>query len=260
MSCWLAVVAAGCATPSGGGLRPTVDEFDSAWVTIDSGGMAGEPGGGVRKLNLLLHNKTAEPIWVRVRFRTPAPNPGCEEVQMIGADQTYLYTCVQQTVVADLDYPVTVESFGDAKLGRALEQRETRMRFGKQGIAALEAFIAPVDMPARFDKVVHVEKFGLGSALFGDLFNKTGTLVVDVDAITYTAGDVAIDIPMSAVKAIDRYRQKPPPTPAWVVVKYTVSGQERMLGLNSSAFAGSTDMGDVYRALVAAQTAHARGR
>ena len=136
--CGLAILAAGCAGLTGGGLGPGRGQFSSEWVEIVMGGLMGDSEEGL-VLSLSLKNKSQQPLWVTVDFRAPEPGQPCQVTERIDVGGTERYTCAQSLVVAEQDYPIHIEVYGDESQTALLESPQTKFWFGKSDAAAFEA-------------------------------------------------------------------------------------------------------------------------
>ena len=138
--CGLAVLAAGCAGLTGGGLGPGRGQFSSKWVEIPMGGLMGDSEEGL-VLSLSVKNKSQQPLWVTVDFRAPDPGQPCRVTEKIDAGATKRYICPQSSVVVDTDYPVHIEIYGDESQTALLESPQTKFWFAESEAAAFEAAV-----------------------------------------------------------------------------------------------------------------------
>ena len=134
----LAVVSAGDAISQSGGLRASEGQFFSEWVEIVAGGMMERPGEG-RVFGLNLKNKSQQPLWVTVVFRTPDPSQDCEATKRVDAGATEMYTCAQTSLTVNRDYRVYIKIYEDKSRTALLESPQTKFRFGKSDAAAFWA-------------------------------------------------------------------------------------------------------------------------
>jgi len=215
---------------------PSRQDLKSDWVEIRGGGLSGEVG-GKPTLGLTLQNKATQAAWVQVRVAAPAPNAECALTKPIAPGETVAYSCEQETIIPDTDYPIVVTVYRDEALTDQAETRPTAMRFGKSDAAALTAFLAAPELPATFNDVTASEKLdNPGGALFGG-FGASGTLVVTQSALQYTLKKKVTEIPLAQIRSAT-VRQLAN-NQAWVVVEYLEADASRTLGLQGNAFRGA---------------------
>ncbi len=87
------------------------------------------------ELGLRLSSRSGETQWVSVRFQTP-DGQDCMSLKELPAQGRLLFTCAQARLVAELDYPVTIESWRDAGLQSAFAPIRTTLRFTRNDLVA----------------------------------------------------------------------------------------------------------------------------
>lgn len=128
-----------CATPYGGGLRPSSGQFSSRWVDILMGGVMAPPGEGLA-LMLNLKNKSQQELDVTTSFVTPDPAQRCTETQQIAAGKSAMFSCPQKNLTPNADYPVelgisTISAKGDRVL---VESPKTKFFFSEKDVRGFE--------------------------------------------------------------------------------------------------------------------------
>ena len=101
------------------------------------GGMMALPDEGP-VLALHLKNKKGGLIWVTVDFKTPDPSQSCEVTKSIEANGSEMFTCAQQSLTTDQDYPIYIKIYQDEGRAVLLESPQTKFRFGKSDAAGFE--------------------------------------------------------------------------------------------------------------------------
>ena len=128
-----------CATPSGGGLRPSPGQFSSQWVDILMGGVMAPPGEDLA-LMLSLKNKSQQDLDVTASFVTPDPTQRCTESKQIAAGKSAMFSCPQKNLTPNADYPVelgikTISAKGDRVL---VESPKTKFYFSEKDVRGFE--------------------------------------------------------------------------------------------------------------------------
>lgn len=219
---------------------PSRQDLKSDWVEIRGGGLIGEIG-GKPQLTLQLGNKGTQAVWVQVRMVPPSPNTECALTKPLAPGEAALYSCAQESIVPDADYPIVVTVYRDEAATDQAETRQTSMRFTTRDADALAAYLTVPELPATFADVVGSEKpNSLGSALFGGAA-PSGTLVVTTTALQYTLKKTVTEIPIAQIRS-SAVRQLGAPgdsTRTWVIVEYGEAGASRTMGFQGSALRGA---------------------
>jgi len=220
------------AAASRGG-RATPDDFHSQSVGITAGGVIAGPDSRA-KLVLTLANKTDRALWLVVRFAPPPPNQACEETQRLEPKQDGHFTCAQDSLVADVDYPVTIAVFGDSGLTEAMETNATHMRFGKKDVKRLGEWLQATRLPQTYENVILKDKVGLGT-LFGNLGSAGGRLVVAPEGLEHVTKNRTVKVAAPQIRgvAVQGVGER-----AWVRVEYEDAGVMKTLVLQGSAAKG----------------------
>ena len=149
------------------------------------------------------------------------------------------YTCPQNVILSDTDYPIYFEIFSNEGLTNLVEKTKTKMRFGKRDVEEFMKWLTPPALPAEFKDIIYTEELGISNSLFGS-YKNTGTLVVKENDIEYKQGDTIIKIPASQIRSVKK--QQFQRGNIWVVVEYQISGENKIIGFQGSPFRGSTDI------------------
>lgn len=219
---------------------PSRQDLKSDWVEIRGGGLTGEVG-GKPQLGLSLRNKAAQALWVQVRVAAPSPNAECTLTNPIAPGESAGYSCAQETIVPDTDYPIFVTVYRDEALTDQAEARQTVMRFAKSDADALASYLAAPQLPVTFNDVMTSEKLNLGTALFGGSLAAPGTLVVTQAALQYTVKKKVTEIPLAQIRSatIRQLGAAGDEMKTWVAVEYTEGDAIRTLGFQGSLFRGA---------------------
>lgn len=117
-----------------GGIQVTVDtSFASGWVEITIGGLMATENRTLA-LSLGLANKSNAALWVQVKIDTPDSDVACDSVQKLAVKSATLFSCPQDTIVAERVYPVYISVFTDEKRSNLVEKSGTKFRFSQGGI------------------------------------------------------------------------------------------------------------------------------
>jgi hypothetical protein len=132
---FLSVAIGSCAVPQAGGLRPSDTQFSSQWVEIGMGGMMSIPGKGL-SLALDLKNKGKQTVYVMVVFDTPDPSQRCEIAKQLDASQSALFSCPQNSLTPNADYPIEIEIYTDEGRSNLVENPTTKFLFSEKDVQA----------------------------------------------------------------------------------------------------------------------------
>ncbi len=114
-----------------GGIQVTVDtSFASGWVEITIGGLMATENRTLA-LSLGLANKSNAALWVQVKIDTPDSDVACDSVQKLAVKSATLFSCPQDTIVAERDYPVYINVFTDENRSTLVEKSGTKFRFSE---------------------------------------------------------------------------------------------------------------------------------
>lgn len=210
--------------------------FRSQSVEIKMGGLTTTPDSRPQLL-LMLSNKTDRTVWLGVHFTPPAPNAGCDEAKRVESKQEVMFACAQDSVIADVDYPLAVTVFTDSALTDTVEASSTQMRFGRKDLIAFGEWAEARKLPKTYENVVLKESLGVRTALFGALSVEHGTLVVKPDSINYSSKKRTVSISAAQVQRVwvrqlprqSRYREN-----LWLVVDYDDGGTAKILAFQPS--------------------------
>ena len=117
-----------------GGKQATVDtSFASGWVEITIGGLMATEN---RKLalSLGLANKFNADLWVQVKIDTPDNDVACDSVMKLVVKGATLFSCPQDTIVAERVYAVYISVFADEKRYELVEKSGIKFQFSQDGI------------------------------------------------------------------------------------------------------------------------------
>ncbi len=239
---WLASVAAAQETPGAG---PSTRDLGSSWVEIRGGGLVGKEG-GARSIVLLLDNKTDQSIWVRVEFRSPDLAQNCTITRQIVARGEGQYACLQKEIVAEKDYPVSVDTFLDEALSDRLESKATKMSFRSQDVAALTQHLAtPGQSITLADVWYRTEESQVMIA-----YKEVGTLEIAGERLVFTYSSGKVEIPLSSVqRLIPKKRFVFFDANEWVVIEYRMAGKDRVAAFKPAAFTSKTSHDEILRAI-----------
>lgn len=140
--CVAAAVLGGCtiALPGwlgGGGSAPSLPKAPAASaapLSIDDAGLLATRERRL-ELGLRLSSLSGETLWVSVRFQTPDGHD-CAALKELPAQGRLLFTCPQARLVADADYPVTIQSWRDPELRAGFAPIATTLRFTRNDLVA----------------------------------------------------------------------------------------------------------------------------
>ncbi len=117
-----------------GGMQPTVNtSFASGWVEITIGGLMATENRQLA-LSLGLANKSNADLWVQVKIDTPESDVACDSVRKLTVTRATLFSCPQDTIIAERDYPIYVSVFTDEERSNLVEKSGTKFRFSQGGI------------------------------------------------------------------------------------------------------------------------------
>ncbi|HUL42184.1 MAG TPA: hypothetical protein VLV32_09835 [Burkholderiales bacterium] len=125
--------------------RPPKSAFNSRWVVIVNGTTVSEEAGQLA-LMLMLKNKTARTLWVKVTFSSPESSQSCAIVKKLAPQDAAGYTCLQKEMVTNFDYSISITTYADKALTQNLETTETEMRFRPGNMADIKTWTTPVKM------------------------------------------------------------------------------------------------------------------
>jgi len=232
------------AASRGGGLSP--DDFHSKSVGINFGGVMASPDSRAQ-LTLTLANKTDRALWLVVRFAPPPPDRACEETQRLEPKSEHQFTCAQDSLVADVDYPITIAVFGDSGLTEAIETNATHMRFGKKEVKLLGEWLQATRLPQTYEHVILKDKVGVGTAMFGTLGNAGGRLVVAPDGLEHVTKKRTVKVAAAQLRGVDVQALG---QSSWVVVEYEDAGAMKTLLLQGSSARWGPDVLDKINASI----------
>ncbi len=207
-------------------------DFRSQSVEIKIGGLTTTPDSRPQLL-LMLSNKTDRTLWLGVRFTPPAPNAGCDETKRVESKQEVMFACAQDSVIADVDYPLAVTVFADSALADTVEASSTQMRFGRKDLIAFGEWVEARRLPKSYENVVLKESLGVRTQLFGALSVETGTLVVKPDGIDYSSKKRTVGITAAQVQRVS-VRPLRNRDDIWGVVDYDEAGAAKLLAFQPS--------------------------
>ena len=110
---------------------------DASLVEMTSGGLllarTGKP-----ELGLTLANNSGRTLWAQVRFRTPNGQHDCLLSKELEPESKGNFLCPQPAIQADSDYPVQIIVFGDRAQTQTLDRFNTRFRFSREDVQAVQ--------------------------------------------------------------------------------------------------------------------------
>jgi hypothetical protein len=218
------------------GFAPSAKEFTSQSLEITFGSIAAISGRPQLMLNL--RNKTDRALWLRVAFQPPAPNLSCTQIQHAEPKQQVDFTCAQDSIISDTDYPIAITVFADSAESDTVENNSTHMRFGKKDVKAFQRLTEAGLLPKTYEDVVLKEKLGMGAALFGSMGNG-GTLTVKTDGLEWTTKKRTVTVALDQLRDVAVRQLGHRPSDAWVVVDYDDGGNSKILAFQGSAFRGA---------------------
>jgi hypothetical protein len=238
------------------GFRPSGGEFRSPNVDITQGSVIATSGS---RLGLILSilNKTDRTLWLTVRFEPPAPSLTCAETRRVDPKQEASFTCAQDTIVADADYPIAITCLADSALHDTVEANSTRMRFGKKDVKAFQEWLEAAKLPKTYENIVMKEKLGLGTAMFGALGpDNGGTVTVAPDGVEYRDKKRTIVVSAGQIRGVAVRSLGQREIDQFVVVDYDEAGAAKILAFRGSMYRG--DAADLPRLLASLQALYAQ--
>lgn len=95
------------------------------------------------RIGLVLSNRSDRAFWLVVRLTPPPPNPTCPSgIAYLEPKEQVEFRCTQETLLADVDYPIDIVVFSDSALTDTLEQSATRLRFDRGTVRWMEERLA----------------------------------------------------------------------------------------------------------------------
>ena len=93
------------------------------------------PGEGL-SLALDLKNKGKQTVYVLVVFDTPDPSQRCEIAKQLDASQSALFSCPQNSLAPNADYPIEIEIYTDEGRTILVENPTTKFLFSEKDVKA----------------------------------------------------------------------------------------------------------------------------
>jgi hypothetical protein len=229
--------------PKGG--ETSDQDLGSFWVELRSGGLVGKEGGAL-SIMLFLDNKTDQPLWVRAEIHSPDLAQNCTITRPIAARGAGQYVCPQKSIVADKDYPISVDTFADEALNDRLESKSTKMSFRLQDITALMRYIETPRKPITLTDVWYrTEESQMLIA-----YKEVGTLEITSERLVFTHSGDKVEIPLTSVqRLIPRKRFAIFDANEWVVIEYRVAGKDLVAAFKPAAFVSKTSHDEILKAI-----------
>lgn len=199
-------------------IKPAQKVEKTGWIEVAGKEMTGIKG-GKPTLSLELHNEGQGPEWIKVRFDTPGTDKKCEVVKLVEWGYNKTFTCPLEEIVANTDYPATIDVYLDEKLTRLADTYTTIMRFDDIKVQTFQKWQKPPTLPAVFKNVAYEEGEGYTRVLYGAT-GKARTLSVGYSELTYKGEDRNIVIPIGKINSVELWRGNAQHTHAWAVVDY----------------------------------------
>jgi|GEM_PF-4637513 len=115
-----------------GGVASNPESFYSGWVKKTIGGLMATEG----KLTLTVGfvNKSPATIWVKTTFKSPLAGGECTVVEEIGSGGNKLFSCPQNSIVADSPYLLLASVYTDKDLHNLVENDAASSRWSQKEI------------------------------------------------------------------------------------------------------------------------------
>jgi hypothetical protein len=249
------ILCGASATVSGAGSRtwdsdgPGPKDLKSEWVRFTTAGLMFSPSEGLA-IGLEMENRSESPIWVRLTVRGPASDVACEKTMALPSKQSAAVVCWRDTILPDVEYPMTVEVFRDSALTSAVEQTATQMRFRKKHLDELGGLREATALPRVYENIAYKKKLGLTTALFGHMGPpKEGTVTVSATGVEWKSKKETLSVPVAQIRAVRM--EELGPRDAWAVVEYQEGDAARVMALQPSMLRGSSDITLMFTSLKA---------
>ena len=214
-------------------------DLKSEWVSFTSAGLMFSPSLGIA-IGLDLENRSESPIWVKLTIPAQGSRSACEQVAALASKRGTTVTCPRDTIVPDIEYPMTVEVFRDSGMTSSAERDTTQLRFHKGDLEVLGNLQAATVFPRTYKDVVYKKKLGVTTAVFGQLGPPSeGTLTVSSEGVEWKTKKQTVSVPVAQIRAVRTDHLGPRVTDAWVVVEYEEGGAAKVMALQPSAFRGA---------------------
>jgi hypothetical protein len=208
--------------------------------------------GGHGILAVPVTSNTAEPVWVTLKLRPPAPATESVVQRTLDARANMVIQFPQDAFVADAEYVLSVAVFADSSSTDTLESGSTRARYTKKDMKALDEYLKASTLPQTLKNIDKVDKVTAGSTL-GGMFRMTpddGTLTVDASGINYEKKKESIIIPAAALRDVKMNGSDPKQT--WVTVTYERDGEKKSVSFKPNSSRGNTTASQIFLAIQAA--------
>jgi|GEM_PF-6712853 len=208
-------------------IKPAPKVESTKWIEVAGKEITGIKG-GKPTLSLELHNEGQGPEWIKVRFDTPGSNTKCEVIKVVEWGYNKTFTCSLEEILANTDYPVTIDIYLDEKLTRLADTYKTTMRFDDLKVQTFTKWQKPPTLPAVFENVAYEEGQGYTRVLYGAT-GKARTLSVGYGELTYKGEDRNIVIPIGEINSVELWRGNAQHTHAWAVVDYSDAAGNKII-------------------------------
>jgi len=240
---------------------PRFSTVTTLWAA-DSADMAA----GVRpRINLIISNKSKRPFWLEVRLLPPPPHRGTTGTVYLEPKQSIEFESTQDSILADVDYPIDFSVFADSAFTDTLESRRSKMRFDLESVQALENRLGfrrrehasstsqPVEsnaLPQAFEQIVVKKNMNFLTSLSGRM-GHAGTLTVSASGLEFVTMKSRLMVEAAQVRGVSIRQMGAHQEWDWVVVEYEADGEKRTLWMEPSAFSGQSESYVVHRILAA---------
>jgi hypothetical protein len=215
-------------------MQPSIGEpeFDVDKLQLDVTLLVKE---GHAEVAVGITNPTDTPIWANVSIDAP------ERIQC-GGGQTALPVknriwvgCPVDDIVADREYPLTVEVYLDEKLSVPAGKREGKGRFTWSDVEWLQAQLKPLVFPLKMEGVV----LSNSESPFAAISGAAGTLVVDEQDLKYSNAKKTLAIPAAQIRAVKPKIQRD----HWIIVVEYQDGDKRKTAVFQRSYGRGTHEG-----------------
>lgn len=242
---------AGTASRRWDSVGPGPKDLRSDWIRFTAAGPMFSPSEGPA-IGLELENRTESPIWVKLTVREPSSDVACEKRVALASKQSAAVLCWRDSILPEVDYPMTVEVYRDSALTSAAEQNATQMRFRKKDLDELGALRDATTLPRVYEHIAYKKKLGLSTALFGHMGPPSeGTLTVSAEGVEWKSKKQTLTIRSAEIRAVTMKELGPNKSDLWVALEYQEGDATRLMGLQPSIYRGSSDITLVFTSLSA---------
>ena len=208
-------------------------------------------------LGLKLRNKTDRTLWFEVHCGPCRPTEIATKIGALAPQEQGRFTFPQDTLFADMDYPMEITLFADTGFADTVERRSAVLRFGETRVKmleesnrserrALEPEPDPRILPQTYEKVVLKEKFGLTNRLFGGKWIG-GTLVVKPEGLEYRTRSRTVTLSAAQLRGVSVQRRL---GSLITIVDYEEEGSVKRIGFETAALGADIRVPDRIKASI----------